>query len=192
MINTSGKTFLWSSSQARITSNSFTWGFRCLNTGWYLTLNVSLLSFPWLFSLSNNPFVRIFLAQSISFPTNIELYPLSRRNLSRSLQCLSKELVPEQMQFNFKAWLYGIPFLQWKGCHKLDCKYWFLSAGLTYKSVSINSSVRDTVTSKKLIEISDHSAVNFMVRCTLLILTINDFNLLFHEKYVINLPPPEI
>ena len=33
------------------------------------------------------------------------------------------------------------------------------------------------MTSKKLIEVFDHSVVNFMVGCTLLILSINDFNL---------------
>ena len=33
------------------------------------------------------------------------------------------------------------------------------------------------MTSKKLIEIFDHSAVNFMVGCALLILSINDFDL---------------
>ena len=77
------------------------------------------------------------------------------------------------MRFNLKTWLYGIPFLQWKGWHELDCKYWWLSVNLTYKSVSITSSIRDTVTSKKLIEVFDHSAVNFMVLCTLLILSIN-------------------
>ena len=96
-----------------------------------------MLSFPWPFSLSNNSFLSIFLARSISFRFSLELYPLSKRNLSKSLQRLSKELVSEQMRFNLKAWLYGIPFLQWKGWHELDCKYWWLSVGLTYKSVSM-------------------------------------------------------
>ena len=52
-----------------------------------------------------------------------------------------------------------------------------MTVGLTNKSVSITPSIRDTVTSKKLIEVFDHSAVNFMVGCALLILSINDFNL---------------
>ena len=63
----------------------------------------SLLTLPWLFSLSNNSFFEIFLARSISFRTNLELYPLSKRNRSKSLQRLSKELVSEQMRFNLKA-----------------------------------------------------------------------------------------
>ena len=82
---TSENTFLWSSLQARITSNSFSWGFRCPDTGYYVTINVSLLSFPWIFSITNNSFLGIFLAQSIYFSTNIELHPLFRRNLSKSL-----------------------------------------------------------------------------------------------------------
>ena len=58
------------------------------------------------------------------------------------------------------------------------------------KSVSVNSSLRDAVTSKKLIEVFDHFAVNFMVGCTLLILTIKNFNLFPHKKnYVVNIPP---
>ena len=65
-------------------------------------------------------------------------------------------------------------------CKQLDCKYWWLSVGLTYKSVSVNSSIRDTVTSKKLIEVCDHLAVNFMEGCTLLILSIKNFNLFSH------------
>ena len=43
------------------------------------------------------------------------------------------------------------------------------------------------MTSKKLIEIFDHSAVNFMVRYTLLIWTINDFNLIFHKKNILSM-----
>ena len=146
-----------------------------------------MLSFPWLFSLSNNSFLGIFLARSISFRTNLELYPLSKRNLSKSLQRLWKELVSEQMWLNLKAWPYGIPFLQWKGWHELDCKYWWLSVGLTYKSVYIPPSTRDTVTSKKLIEVFDHSAVSLMVGCTSLILARNNFNLFSpcsHKKNV--------
>ena len=135
------------------------------------------MSFPWLLSLSNNSFLGVFLARSIYFRTNLELYPLSRRNLSKSLQCLPKELVSEQMRFNLKAWLNGIPFLRRKEWHEVDCKYCWLSVGLTYKSVSITPSVRDAVTSKKLIKVFDHSAVNFMVGCTSLILLVNDFSL---------------
>ena len=126
-------------------------------------LNFRLLSFPWLFSLSNNLFLGISIARSISFRTSLELYPLSKRNFSKSLQRLSKDLVSEQMRFNLKAWLYSIPFLQWKGCRELDCKYWWLSVGLTYQSVSITPSTRDTVTSKKTVEVFDHSAVNLMI-----------------------------
>ena len=118
-----------------------------------------------------------FIAQSISFCISFELYPLSQRNLSKPLQHLSKELVSEQMRFNLKAWLYGIPSLQWKRWHELYCKYWWLPVGLTFKSASSTPSIRDTVTSNKLIEHFDHSAVNLMVACTLLILLINDFNL---------------
>ena len=81
------------------------------------------------------------------------------------------------MQFNLKAWLNGIPFLQWEGWLELDCEYWWLSVGLTYNSVSITPFVRDTVTSTKFVEVSDHPAVNFMVGCTLLILCKNDFDL---------------
>ena len=33
IIGTPGNTFLWSSSQTRIASYSFSWGFRCLNNG---------------------------------------------------------------------------------------------------------------------------------------------------------------
>ena len=158
IIGISGNTFLWPSSQARITCSFFSWLFRCRNTGKYVTLNVSLLWFPWHFSLSNNSFLGIFLARSISFCTSLELYPLSKRKFSKSLQRLSK------------AWLFGIPFLKWKGWHKLDCKYWWLFAGLTYQSVSITDSARDTVTSKKLMEVFDDSTVNLMVGGTLLIL----------------------
>ena len=122
-----------------------------------------MLSFLWHFSLSNNLFLGISIARSISFRTSLELYPLSKRNFSKSLQRLSKDLVSEQMRFNLKAWLYSIHFLQWKGCRELDCKYWWLSVGLTYQSVSITPSTRDTVTSKKTIEVFDHSAVNLMI-----------------------------
>ena len=41
-----------------------------------------------------------------------------------------------------------------------------MSVALTYKSVSITLSIRNTVTSKKLIEVFDHSAVSLMVGCT--------------------------
>ena len=91
---------------------------------------------------------------------------------------------------NLKACLYVIPFLQWKGWHELDCKYWRLSVSLTNKSVSITPSTRDTVTSKKLIEVFDFSAVNLMLGCTLLILSINDFNLFSpcsHKKNMLSM-----
>ena len=91
---------------------------------------------------------------------------------------------------NLKTCLYGIPFLQWKGWHELDCKYWRLSVSLTYKSVAITPSIRDTLTSKKLIEVFDFSAVNLMLGCTLLILSINDFNLFSpcsHKKNILSM-----
>ena len=62
-----------------------------------------------------------------------------------------------------------------------------MSVALTYKSVSITLSIRNTVTSKKLIEVFDHSAVSLMVGCTLLILSVNEFNLFspcFHKKNI--------
>ena len=68
ILGTSGNTFLWPSSPARTRCHLSEWLFRCLNTGYYVTLNVSLLLFPLLFSLSSNSFLGIFLAQSISFP----------------------------------------------------------------------------------------------------------------------------
>ena len=68
ILGTSGNTFLWPSSPARTRCHLSDWLFRCLNTGYYVTLNVSLLLFPLLFSLSSNSFLGIFLAQSISFP----------------------------------------------------------------------------------------------------------------------------
>ena len=143
----------------------------------YVTLNVSFLTFLGLFSLSNNSFLGTFFAQSISIRTNLELYSHHKRNLSKSLHCLSTKLASEQMRFNLKAWLYGKTFLQWNRWHELDCKYWWLSVGFTGKSVCIIHSVRDTVTSKKLTKIFDHSALKFMVGWTLLILSMNDFNL---------------
>ena len=68
ILGTSRNTFLWPSSPARTRCHLSEWLFRCLNTGYYVTLNVSLLLFPLLFSLSSNSFLGIFLAQSISFP----------------------------------------------------------------------------------------------------------------------------
>ena len=43
------------------------------------------------------------------------------------------------------------------------------------------------MTSKKLIEVCDHLAVNFMEGCTLLILSIKNFNLFSHEKIMSSL-----
>ena len=63
--------------------------------------------------------------------------------------------------------------------------------GLTYKSVSVTSSINGTVASNKLIDVFDHSAViNFILRCNLLVLTIIDFNLFFQKKNVVNVAPP--
>ena len=93
-----------------------------------------MLSFPWLFSLSNNSFLGIFLSGSISFCTILELHPLSRRNLPNHYSVYQKSLF-------------------------------------------ITLSIRDTATSKKLIEVFDHSSVTFMVGCTLSILSMNDVNL---------------
>ena len=45
------------------------------------------------------------------------------------------------------------------------------------------------MTSKKLIEVFDHLAVNFMVGCTLLILSINDFNLFSPCSHKKNMSP---
>ena len=42
-------------------------------------------------------------------------------------------------------------------------RYWRLSVGLTYKSVWIWSSIRETVTSKIFIDFCDQSAVKFIV-----------------------------
>ena len=67
---------------------------------------------------------------------------------------------------------------------QLDCKYLGLSVGFKYKSVSVNSSIRDTMTSKKLIEVFDYSALNFMVGCTSLILLVKTFNLFSHKKII--------
>ena len=74
-----------------------------------------------------------------------------------------------------------------KGSCELHCKYRWLNVRLTYKSVFITPSIRVTVTSKKLIKVFHHSAVNFLVGWPLLILSINYLqNYLFspcsHEK----------
>ena len=61
-------------------------------------------------------------------------------------------------------------------CPFYNGKGW-LSVDLTRKSVSIISSIRDTVLSKKFIEFFDYSVVNFMVGCMLIVFSINDFNL---------------
>ena len=60
----------------------------------------------------------------------------------------------------------------------------------SYKSVSIASSIRDAVASKKLIEVFDHSAGNSKVGCALLIFSINDFNLFSscsHKKNMLSM-----
>ena len=81
------------------------------------------------------------------------------------------------------------PFLQWKGSHELDCKYWLLYVGLKNNSVSIIPSVRDTVSSKILIEAFDHFALTFMVGCTLLIFAVNDFDLFSTCSHNKNMSP---
>ena len=65
-----------------------------------------------------------------------------------------------------------------------------MTVGLICKSVSFTPSIRDAVKFRKLIEIFDDSTVKFMVKCTLFILAINDFNLLSlssHRKNMLSI-----
>ena len=54
-------------------------------------------------------------------------------------------------------------FLQWHGWNEEEWRHWWLSVALTYKSGVIFPSVNETETSEKLIDVWDHSAVNFIV-----------------------------
>ena len=63
-----------------------------------------------------------------------------------------------------------VPFLQQQGSQIDNKRYWWLSLGLTYRSVFIIPSVIDAVTSKTFIDVFDQSAVNFIVECILLTL----------------------
>ena len=117
-----------------------------------------------IFYLSSRESFENSLALEICFGSSHSL-SLSISHFSRSLHLLSKEIGSEQILFRRRAWLYGIPFLQWYGWHEEEWRYWWLSVALTYKSVVIFPSVNETETSKKLIDVWDHSAVNFIVRC---------------------------
>ena len=76
-----------------------------------------------------------------------------------------KDLVSEQIIFRRRAFLYGILFLQWYGWHEEEWIYWWLSVGLTCKSVVTFPPIRETATSKKSINLGDHSALNFIAGC---------------------------
>ena len=54
--------------------------------------------------------------------------------------------------------LFVVIWMTWK-------RYWWLSLDLTYKSAVIFSPIREIVTSKKLTDVWDHFAVNFIIKC---------------------------
>ena len=76
---------------------------------------------------------------------------------------LSKELGSKQILLRRRAWLYGIPLLQWYGWHEEEFGFWWLSVGYTYKSVIMFSPISETVTSKTLSDVSDYSVMNSIV-----------------------------
>ena len=77
---------------------------------------------------------------------------------------LSKELGSKQILLRWRAWLYGIPLLQWYGWHE-EFGFWWLSVGYTYKSVIMFPPISETVTSKTLSDVWDYSVVNSIVEC---------------------------
>ena len=97
--------------------------------------------------------------------TSRSLYPLSINHFSRSLHLLLKDLGSEQILFSRRTCLYAILFLQWCEWHEEDWRYWWLPLGLTYKSVVTFPPRTETLTSKKLVEVWDHSAAS-SYRCS--------------------------
>ena len=119
----------------RITVKVF---FYLINCVWMFTFKsncIFMLLHNWQGGLfppheSTNSFLEIFLVRSIFFCTSLELYPLSKRNLCKSLQRLSTELVSQQMQFNLKVWIYG------KNVHGLYGKTTFILERVTRATIS--------------------------------------------------------
>ena len=75
--------------------------------------------------------------------------------LSRPLHNLLKKLEFELILSRQRTWLYVIHLMQLYGSHEQDCRYWWLAVCLTYKFVVTFLSMNQTVTSKKLIHVSE-------------------------------------
>ena len=101
------------------------------------------------------------LTLKICFGTSRSLYPFSINHFSRSLHLLLKDLGSGKILLRRRTCLCAISFLKWCGLHEVDWRYWWRPVGLTYKSVVTFPPIIETLTSKKLIEVWDHSGVNF-------------------------------
>ena len=77
------------------------------------------------------------LALLICFKTNAFLYPLATRNLHRSAALWLNQSSLEHILRSLKAWAYGMLSLHIRGWHEVWYRYWCLSVGFMYKSVSI-------------------------------------------------------
>ena len=87
---------------------------------------------------------------------------------SQQLSCSKSSVMTpaaynEQMHLIQRAWLQGIASLQCLGWQLLVAKYWQVSHGFTYRSVTIRPSTIFTVVSKNDTLSVDHSVVNLRV-----------------------------
>ena len=106
------------------------------SSGWYIILKTNLLLFPTLFRLFKTSDIENLIASRICPLTNLSLEPFPFSHTSKSLHRLSKMAFPEKILLRYKVWLKGIDFLQWEMLHELACRYWYVSVGFTYKSVT--------------------------------------------------------
>ena len=85
----------------------------------------------------------------ISFLKKWRLYPRSSRKFISLSQSLLKKSSVEQMRRRRKARLKGMVRFVWAGWHEVFRRYWCLSVGSVWRSVSIRLLSRWTCTSRK-------------------------------------------
>ena len=121
---------------------------------------------------------------------------LERGTFWPSFICEHPQEGPSWIGLRQRAWLYGILFLKWYGWHEEEWRCWWLYVGLTYKSVVTFLPIKESATSKKLIDVWDHSAVNFIVGYFSFYFSVNSLNSFSlcsqYKKYVIYVPPPKV
>ena len=142
--------------------------FKLGNAGWYCVTKGRIFFCAVLFLFVKEVFLSENLTWERCFSTVVVGYPLLSRRVAKFLMFSSKVVFEEFVLRSLKASPLMKPLVTPGGWHEWKSVYWKVSVGLKYVRTSSIDSLRNlsplyTTVSKKIVSVSDISAVNFIV-----------------------------